>query len=154
MSDADQLAAELQAVFSGEPWHADALMAILAGISATQAGWRPRAGVHCILELVEHLTLWKHVVRARVDGDPMADANDRDWPTTAAQAEWSEALDRLVAAHHALVGRIRSLTDAELDALVPGRSIAMRQMLHGVIYHDVYHAGQIRLLQRMHEEAG
>jgi len=154
MSDADQLARELDTVFSGEPWHADALLPIVAGVSRAQAVWRPAARVHSILELVEHLTFWKQVVRARVDGDPSADANDRDWPTTAAEVEWSGSVERLAAAHHALVVRIRALTDADLDALVPGRSISMRQMLHGVICHDVYHAGQIRVLQRMHEEAG
>ncbi len=154
MTDADRLATELDAVFSGEPWHADALRPILAHITAGQAAWRPEAAVHNTIELVAHLVLWKRVVLARLDGDPVGDANDRDWPAEAAPIAWTGALAGLDAAHLALVTRIRSLTNAELDAIVPGKSTPVRQMVHGAIYHDIYHAGQIRLLQRMHEENG
>lgn len=67
---------------------------------------------------------------------------------------WPACKARLEEAHRALVVRVGSLTQRELAAIVPGQSIAVREMIRGAIQHDVYHAGQLRLLQRLHEEVG
>jgi hypothetical protein len=40
------------------------------------------------------------------------------------------------------------LTDERLDDTVSGKGYSIYVMLHGVIQHDLYHAGQIALLKK------
>ena len=49
------------------------------------------------------------------------------------------------------MNRVASLEAARLDAMVPGQTISIRAMLHGVVQHDAYHGGQIALLLRAQE---
>jgi len=42
----------------------------------------------------------------------------------------------------------RELADETLDAAVAHRDYSVRFLLHGIICHDVYHAGQIAILRK------
>jgi uncharacterized damage-inducible protein DinB len=41
------------------------------------------------------------------------------------------------------------MTDDQLDATVVGHEYTVREMLHGVVEHSVYHGGQIALLKKL-----
>jgi hypothetical protein len=41
-----------------------------------------------------------------------------------------------------------ALTDASLEARVPGKDYTAGVMLHGSVCHQVYHSGQISLLKK------
>ncbi len=47
--------------------------------------------------------------------------------------------------HRKLVGVVEGLSRA---AMTPG----VVKMIHGVAFHDIYHAGQIKLLRRLIED--
>lgn len=153
MREAERLAEELESVFDGSPWHADALMPILNNVGTRERKWTPSPGMHSITGLVTHLSFWKRTAVKRMNGEPCLDANDIDWDVATESSRWSVALAELVAAHQEVIARVRSLSARELSAVVTGGGTTVRSMVIGLGYHDVYHAGQIRLLQRLHAEA-
>jgi uncharacterized damage-inducible protein DinB len=61
---------------------------------------------------------------------------------------WTGAIDRLDASHRLLASDVGELTDAALDAKVPGLEDSASALLHGVVEHGTYHGGQIMLLRK------
>jgi uncharacterized damage-inducible protein DinB len=149
----DQLARE----HDGDPWHGSPLLHILEGVTAAGASARPIPGGHSIWELVLHITGWKNEVRRRLSGAPAADPEDGDWPDAGAPSEsrWREARERLQRAHDDLAAAIRTLPEETLYAATNdprnrplGTGVSYYVLLHGIVQHDVYHAGQIALLKK------
>ena len=44
---------------------------------------------------------------------------------------------------------VLGLSDAQLSAMAAGQPYSVYFLLHGVVQHNVYHAGQIALLKKM-----
>jgi hypothetical protein len=57
-------------------------------------------------------------------------------------------LDRLRSTSKDLVAAIRGMEDARLDEPAGGREFNFYFLLHGVVQHNLYHAGQIALLKK------
>ena len=111
---------------------------------------RPLPGTHAIWEIVLHLTAWMDAVRRRLEGRPLDLSPEQDWPAIREEndAAWQIALGNLEGAHEKLRGEIAALDPARLDQRVAGKPYAIYFMLHGVIQHNLYHAGQIALLKK------
>ena len=139
--------------FDRKAWHGPNLWSALRGVDARLAAWRPAPGRHNIWELVVHAAYWKYLVRRRVTGDrtlrfaydgsnffprPSGDEADQE-------RAWVEDRRLLLGEHRALMAVTRTLDPARLTA-------TQRRNLKGIAFHDVYHAGQIRLLRVMAEE--
>ncbi len=105
---------------------------------------------HCIWEIVLHLAAWEKAVRRRLAGEVVELSKDEDWPpiNDTSQMAWKNALTILENGHKQLRETILRLADAQLKDVVPGESYSVYFMLHGVIQHDLYHAGQIALLRK------
>lgn len=157
MSEIDRIVDELQREHSGDPWHGSPLRHILEGVTAEQAAARPVPHGHSIWELVLHIAAWKGEVRRRVSGAPAGDPEEGDWPAVGAPTSerWDEARRRLQQAHDALVEAVRQVPEARLfeatnDPRNPplGTGVSYYVLLHGIVQHDVYHAGQIAILRK------
>jgi len=132
-------------------WHGPALAEVLSGLTHQQAAARPVGAAHSIWELVLHAATWAEIARARLDGRATADPPpDLDWPPIldADAPSWDEAVERLRESYRALATRVRQADDTVLQAKVPGLEYSVWVMLHGVVEHGIYHAGQIALLKR------
>ena len=76
---------------------------------------------------------------------------DQDWPAAPEPSEsgWRHALDQLAQAQRGLEEQVRKLTDDRLREKVLGDvPYSIYTMLHGVVQHNLYHAGQIALLKK------
>ena len=137
--------------FARKTWHGPNLRQSLKGVSAKQAAWRPAPGRHNIWELTLHTAYWKYAVRRRIEGGKRGsfvlqghNFFARPEKGKATEAAWRADQAILENGHRALVESIRKLLKSA------GTSKQLR-MLYGVAFHDVYHAGQIRLLRRLQE---
>lgn len=134
----------------GEAWHGSALKPLLEGITPTEAS-RSTAGMHSILQLVQHLAYWEEVMLRRLQGEIVdAPLNSlQDWPANhqASDGEWQNMKERLEKSHAALRNAMESCTEAKLRQQVPGREFDNYVLLHGIIDHCVYHTAQIALLK-------
>ena len=153
-SESARIADQLRRAFDGEAWHGDSLFEILAGVTEARAAARPIAGAHTIWELALHVAAWDGAVLRRLGGASVELADAENFPpvTDASAAAWRAALAQVRRGHAELVAAVASLPDSRLDDMVPGKEGAhytFYYMLHGVVQHELYHAGQIALLKKM-----
>ena len=149
-SDAIVLAV-LEEGYSKKTWHGPNLRQSLKGVTARQAAWRPGADRHNIWELTLHAAYWKYAVRRRLEGGKrgsfiLQGSNffSRPEKGKANEAAWQRDRAILEKEHRAMMETIRKVLRK------PGGKKRL-PMLYGVALHDVYHAGQIRLLRRLRE---
>jgi len=149
--EAAALAGEMRALAHGDAWHGPSVNELLEGVTPETAAARPIPGGHTLWEIVLHVTGWIDVWRRRLEGERVDEPEEGDFPAPpAATAQaWAEVKDRLRAAHARLVARVADLSEADLDARVPGRDYTVRFLVHGAIRHTVYHSGQIGLLRKL-----
>jgi uncharacterized damage-inducible protein DinB len=157
MSEIDRLIDQLEREHTGDPWHGSPLHAILDYVTAAQAAARPLRGAHSIWELVLHMTGWKNEVRRRLSGAPASDPEGGDWPAVGERTDeaWRKAVGRLDKAHQDLMNAIRAMPESKLHEPTNdvrdrplGTGVSYYVLLHGIVQHDVYHAGQIAILKK------
>jgi len=148
---------QLEREHGGDPWHGSPLQAILEGIDAQRAAARPIPGGHSIWELVLHVIGWKNETARRLAGAVACMPVEGDWPDVGepTEARWQETLTRLHSAHKSLVAAVKALPEAKLYEPTNdtrseplGTGVSYYVLLHGIVQHDVYHAGQIALLKK------
>ena len=152
MTEVDRILDQLKRAYEGNAWHGPAVREVLAGITAEQAHARPLANAHTIFELVRHIAVWEDVGRRRLQGDPaeIAISSPEDWPPPedTSEAGWEQAKNALDRVHQALVETISLVPDERLnEPILEGKS-TVYMILHGVVQHDLYHAGQIAMLKK------
>lgn len=149
MSEIERIADQIERGYCGHAWHGTPLRDLLVDVDATTAAAHPVPGIHSIWELAGHIETWLDVVRRRLDGqvDPTEDEN---WPAIrdTTSEHWLSTIASLDRMHEKLVAAVRRLTDPDLEVPVPGKHYTRYVMLHGVVQHSLYHAGQVALLTR------
>jgi hypothetical protein len=66
------------------------------------------------------------------------------------EAAWSRLRTGLEDEYRALLSVVRALPEQALEAVVPGQNYSEYFLLHGVIQHTLYHAGQIAYARKLH----
>ena len=151
MDSAKLVLALLDEAYEKKTWHGPNLKQSIKGITAKQAAWRPALGRHNIWEVTLHAAYWKYAVRRRIDGGKrgsfvLKGSNFFSRPEKGKlnEAAWSADKKLLEREHRAL-----HMTVAKV--LRTARAAKLLPQLYGVAFHDIYHAGQIRLLCRLME---
>ena len=150
MSQIEFIVDQLQRAYAGKAWHGPALEELLTGITAEQAWAKPIAGGHSIWELTMHIGAWMCASRRRLSGDPAKLTPQEDWPLIegGSPAAWRQTVDALAQEHNQLREAVRALPESSLEHQTPGKDYSFAFLLHGVIQHTIYHAGQIALLKK------
>ena len=153
MSETARIADQLHRAFSGEAWHGDSLLEILSGVTAAQAAARPIPHAHTIWELVLHIAAWDGAVRRRLAGEALELNDEQNFPPVkdTSESAWRKTLEYVRRVHDELVQAVSESPDTRLSEQVPGKQGAhynFYYLLHGVVQHELYHAGQIALLKK------
>jgi hypothetical protein len=136
-------------------WHGTNLRGSIRGLSAKDAAWRPRPGRHNIWEVVVHAAYWKYAVRRRLRGErrgsfPMKGSNWFRRPVISTEAAWRSDVALLDQMHEKLREAIADLPVGALEKRASGGKMTTFGLVSGIAAHDLYHAGQIQLLKRLH----
>jgi len=158
MSENERIIDLLQRTHDGDAWHGPSVMDALDGVTARIAAARPIPGVHSIWEIALHIIGWRGEVRRRLQGATAGEPPEGDWPQAPqrpAEEGWAAVLEALQRSHDDLVETVGTLDDSRLDAPVKdersrelGTGVSHYVTLHGIVHHDLYHAGQISLLKK------
>jgi uncharacterized damage-inducible protein DinB len=144
--------------YDKKSWHGTNLRGSLRGVSAGEASWRPAAGRHNIWELAVHAAYWKYSVLRRLRGGerggfPVKGSNwFRRSEGGPDEKAWKEDLALLGRMHRELREAVAGLSDEALDRTPSGSKTRLDDLISGVTFHDIYHAGQIQLLKRLGRE--
>ena len=136
--------------WSGPAWHGPAVLDALRGLGPDEAEARPIDGAHSIGELLLHMARWKRAVTERLGGRPDVPSTAENFPSFAAP-DLPRALAALRREHRRLRAAIARLDPGELEAPPAGGRAARYLQAHGIVHHDLWHAGQIVLLRRARE---
>jgi uncharacterized damage-inducible protein DinB len=152
MTEIERILDQLKRAYEGNAWHGPSVREALAGVTAQQAHARPIANAHSIWELVHHIAVWEGAGRRRLEGDRAAIdiSSPDDWPPAndTSEAAWERAKAALDRGHEALRQEIERVGESRLDEPVLEGMSTVYVTLHGVIQHDLYHAGQIAMLKK------
>jgi len=134
----------------GDAWHGSPVRALVAGLTNEQAAIRSAGFSHSIWELVRHMTAWAEIAKRRLAGEIVEPTSTEDWPPVGDSNPdaWKSAVESLERAHAELRRAVLALGDGHLDDRTPGKPYSLYVLLHGVVQHTAYHAGQIALLRR------
>jgi len=140
----------LDEAFDKKSWHGPNLRGAIRGVAAEQAAWRPAGDRHNIWELTLHAAYWKYVVRRKILREKrgsfvLAGSNFFERPERGSAAT-EEAWKLDIAILEAERRKLRDMvTGLPARAFTP----AVCHLIRGAAAHDLYHAGQIRLLRRI-----
>jgi len=136
----------LDEAYNRKSWHGPNLRSALKGVTAEEAAWRIAPGRHTIWELALHAAYWKYVVRRRLTGEkrgsfPLPGSDFFERLEDISESAWKKDLEILAEQHRLLRASVSALKRP---------SQKQRHLIRGAAAHDLYHAGQIRLLHRFY----
>ncbi|MGK2962313.1 MAG: DinB family protein [Gemmatimonadaceae bacterium] len=156
MSDArlDLLLHQLSLAFDRRSWHGPNLLGSLRGVTLDAATFRPQPDRHNVWELALHCAYWKYRVCRLLSPETRRtfSLKGSDWferPIEATEAAWKADLAVLHEWHDALRDTVAQRDPSGLDLKVRGAEFTTLELISGAAAHDLYHAGQIRLVRRM-----
>ena len=154
MTEIERIIDQFRRAFEGNAWHGPSVLPLLADVTAEQAAAHPIPGAHSIWELVAHIGAWENACKRRLEGDPAQLSDEEDWMAINDfnQDAWEQTKRRLVETHEELLNVISKVDEDRFDKpIIEGASFQSSTVyvtLHGVVQHDLYHAGQIALLKK------
>ena len=149
-SEATRIAEQLRRAFEGSAWHGPALLELMEDVDAASAAAKPLPKVHSIWELVLHVAVWDGAALRRLSGEKCQPTGLANFPLVSSTKEsaWRKAVTETRRTHDALVKTVAALPDSRLRDRVPGKRYDFYNMLHGIVQHELYHAGQIAILKK------
>ena len=134
----------LDCAFDKQSWHGANLMSAVRGVGEKTAARRLR-GRKTIWEQLLHAAYWKHRVLRKLgatDPFPRPGSNWIAMPRERNAQHWKADVAMIRALQARLRSRVTSMRRSEL-------ADKQAWLIHGAAAHDLYHAGQIKLLRRM-----
>jgi hypothetical protein len=134
----------LDCAFDKRSWHGANLLTALRGVDASAAARRVRHR-KCIWKQALHAAYWKHTVCNRLAGRTSFPRPGSDWPKLPARRDtsnWKADIELLRDTHRRLRTIVAALPSKGLDEKT-------LRLIHGAAAHDIYHAGQIKLLRKL-----
>ena len=152
-SELQQIISLLTDTYAGDPWFGRPVQQLLSEVDEKTAYEKPN-GQHSIVELIWHMITWREFTIDRLQSSPrpMDYFEKNDWRKLnhSDKKLWQQGLDRLNDTQEELLSILKEKDDTILDHTVSERKYNFRKLLHGIIHHDIYHAGQIAYIRKMH----
>ena len=153
MTGTERILDQYDAVLRGDAWHGYPIWQVLDSVSVECAAARPIFDAHTIWEIVLHMMFWEGVATRRLAGQRAGvdEALNFPSPPEPTETNWQKTRDEFRASNQQLREALAKLDPAWLDELSAAGKRTFHDEAHGVIQHDVYHAGQIALLKKAFE---
>lgn len=141
----------LDRAFDHASWHGPNLRGALRGMNHRAAARRPGPGRNCIWELAVHCAYWKYAVTRRLTGArrgsfPLKGSNWFAREASDGAARWKADLGLLDEQHRELRAAVERFPARRWGSRAKGKH-SYRDLVLGVVAHDLYHAGQVRLIK-------
>ena len=149
------IAERIKVAFEGDPWYGKSAKKLLSEVDEQIVFEKP-SGEHSILELLWHMITWKEFTISRFRSDNTMDLNyfeKQDWRELdhSDKTLWKHGLEKFYQTQNELITIIKQQKDELLSQTVNERKYDFRELLYGIIEHDIYHLGQIAYIKKMLE---
>jgi|SRR5688500_10667635 len=148
-----QIAAQLKNTFEGDPWFGRSVKSLLNDVNESIAFEKPNSQ-HSILDLLWHMITWREFTINRLRNDKektLEYFEQNDWRDLNHNDKslWREGLKTLDETQSELIELLQNENDNRLVEIVPGRKYNFKDLLYGIVQHDIYHIGQIAYLTKL-----
>lgn len=152
-SELQHIIYNLKECFDGKPWYGVSLMKKLHSIPWEIVN-EEKYGSKSIAVLVQHIINWRIFLLKKLDGDIDYDLvidSVEDWTAVHInnQQEWNALKNDLVDTQTRLLEKLSTATEELLTKQVPGKPYTFLPILTSISQHDIYHLGQIAMLNAM-----
>lgn len=149
-SQLETISANLQECFDGKPWYGISVMEKLDAISWESVNQKTY-GDKTIAILLKHIINWRIFILKKLKGDMTYDLiidSEEDWTYIhiANQGEWEALKTQLQDTQDELLEILNSASEDLLNKKVPGKKYTFGPVLNSIAQHDIYHLGQIAML--------
>jgi hypothetical protein len=130
--------------FNKTSWHGPNLASSFRGLDPKTAAKHVH-GRKSVWQQVLHAAYWKQRVLNKLAGTQRFSRAGSNWPKLpepVTASAWKEDQQLLHEIHRKLREAVASLDSHKLTP-------KLKRMIYGIAAHDVYHAGQIKMLRRM-----
>ncbi|MBL7860910.1 MAG: DinB family protein [Cyclobacteriaceae bacterium] len=146
-----ELVKQFETMFQGSPWYGSSIEEILEEIDEKVAFWTPTPKAHSIAQLVWHMVYWCQSLIKRLEGDLTYKGSmksEDNWSTESKLKAlgWSTILKLLHESQNRLLELLTKQPDSLLDKIYIEKA-THRDLIQGILQHDLYHAGQIAYLK-------
>jgi len=150
MSERRRILDLMDRAYRAKAWHGPAMLEVLDGVGPGLAARRVKPGVHSIWELVEHIASWNEIVAKRLAGGAPKVTPAYNFPpvTRTTPAAWLATRRRLARSQARLRRAVARFPIGKLGRRRPKLDQTWSVLIHGIIQHQLYHAGQIAMLRR------
>ncbi|WP_273565573.1 DinB family protein [Maribacter halichondriae] len=143
----------LKECFDGKPWYGISVMEKLDAVPLETVNDK-RYGLKSIAVLVKHIINWRIFLIKKLEGDTEYDLKidgPTDWTAVhiESEQEWISLKDELIKTQQDLLNLLSNATDELLQEKVPGKNYKFGPVLTSIAQHDIYHLGQIAMLNSM-----
>ncbi len=151
MSEIERITDQLHRAYGGDAWHGPSIREVLEGITPEIAARMVLPETHTIWDIVLHIAAWETYVRRRLEGEVLKGLPDEvNWPTVndSSAPAWQRTVVELNQGQLDLITTVSRMDDGKLNETVPDTDFSYYVLLHGLVQHALYHAGQIALLKK------
>lgn len=145
----------LEECFDGKPWYGISVIEKLNAVPWQIVNDRTY-GSKSIAVLVQHVINWRIFILKKLEGDVAYNIiidgeNDWDEILINTQEDWLTLKGKLQSTQDDLLKALSGQSNDLLKQQVPGKAYAFGPILTSIAQHDVYHLGQIAMLNAMHQ---
>lgn len=144
----------LRNVFEGHPWYGHSVLHKLEQMDHNKVNDIPSPSFNSVARLLQHIINWRKLAIEKMKGNVDFDIevnSELDWPciTIETQQQWLNQINELKQTQQELLHLLEGATTAFLQQKVPGRNYNVEYLAEGIIQHDVYHLGQIAIIEKL-----
>ena len=115
---------------------------------------KPSEHSHSLLELLYHIINWRkftinRLLKGRAETMLYFEENDWQYINTQDSSLWQKGLEQLEETQQRLVALLQQQDDGLLEEKVGERSYNYRELLYGIVQHDIYHNGQVAYINKL-----
>ena len=144
---------QLNELFEGGSWQGECYKEKLKTVSEENAFQQPVPGVHSIAEIIWHCIYWRTTLLKSANGelgyrDSTVDKLNFLPVEQLKQEGWENLHDKLLTTQQQLLSMLTIKSESFLEEEYK-KGKTFFHLVEGIVQHDIYHLGQIGLVQKM-----
>lgn len=151
MTEQELLAKLFSDLFDGSSWIDVNIMNTLEEITAKEAATKVFPNFNSIWEIVNHQIRWRETVMRRLHGEEVESPENNyfSYIRDRSESAWTQTRDAFRESQTVWPSFMAQATKGELLKAVAPTPFSGYELVHGILQHDAYHLGQVRLLLKL-----
>ena len=144
---------QFEAVHVKSAWYGKPAMELFGEVDEAMVYQRPNNNSHSLIDLLYHMITWQEFTLRRlkrIKEDNPADIEKLDWRgIDPAVHTWKRGLEEFESTFRGIRDFLQIAPDSLLEETVDYRDYNFRELLNGIVQHNIYHLGQVAYVHKL-----